>query len=75
VREIDVRHVTSAKSQYGLLLRGYTHTPIRDVRIADCTFDNVAKDDIVEGVAGLTFDNVRVNGKLRNETITREPGA
>jgi hypothetical protein len=26
-------------------------------------------------VAGLTFNNVRVNGKLRNETITREPGA
>jgi polygalacturonase len=75
VREIDVRNVTSAKSQYGLLLRGYAHTPIRDVRITDCTFDNVAKDDVVEGVAGLTFTNVRVNGKLRNGTVTREPGA
>jgi hypothetical protein len=71
VREIDVRNVTSAKSQYGLLLRGYTHTPIRDVRITDCAFDNVEKGDIIEGVTGLTFTNVRVNGKLRNETISR----
>jgi hypothetical protein len=71
VREIDVRNVTSAKSQYGLLLRGYAHTPIRDVRITDCAFDNVEKGDIIEGVAGLTFKNVRVNGKARNETIAR----
>ncbi len=71
VRDIEVRNVTSRKSQYGLLLRGYAHTPIRDVRIIDCTFDNVAKDDIVEGVTGLTLTNVSVNGKKRNETISR----
>ena len=71
VREIDVRNVTSAKSQYGLLLRGYTHTPIRDVRITDCAFENVEKGDVIEGVTGLTLKNVRVNGQLRNDTITR----
>ena len=71
VREIDVRNVTSARSQYGLLLRGYAHTPIRDVRITDCVFDNVAKDDVIEGVTGLTLANVRVNGKTRSETISR----
>jgi polygalacturonase len=71
VREIDVRNVTSGKSQYGLLLRGYAHTPMRDIRVTDCVFDNVAKDDLIEGVAGLTLKNVRVNGKLRNETISR----
>ena len=37
----------------------------------DCTFDNVAKDDVIEGVTGLTLTNVAINGKLRNETITR----
>jgi polygalacturonase len=71
VREIDVRGVTSGKSQYGLLLRGYAHTPMRDIRVTDCAFDSVAKDDVLEGVTGLTLANVRVNGKLRNETITR----
>ena len=71
VREIDVRNVTSGKSQYALLLRGYAHTPIRGVRVTDCTFDNVAKDDVIEGVSGLTFTRVRVNGKMRSETISR----
>jgi polygalacturonase len=71
VREIDVRNVTSGKSQYALLLRGYAHTPVRDIRVVDCTFDNVAKDDVIEGVTGLSLANVRINGKARNETISR----
>jgi len=71
VREIDVRNVTSGKSQYALLLRGYAHTPMRDIRVMDCTFDDVAKDDVIEGVTGLTLTNVRINGKTRNETISR----
>ena len=71
VRDIEVRNVTSRKSQYALLLRGYAHTPMRDVRVTDCTFDNVAKDDVIEGVTGLTLTNVRVNGKIRNETVSR----
>ena len=71
VREIDVRNVTSGKSQYALLLRGYAHTPVRNIRVVDCTFDNVAKDDVIEGVTGLTLTNVRINGKTRNETISR----
>jgi len=71
VREIDVRNVTSGTSQYGLLLRGYAHTPMRDIRVTDCVFDNVAKEDVIEGVTGLTLTNVRVNGKARNETISR----
>jgi polygalacturonase len=71
VGDIDVRNVTSRKSQYALLLRGYTHTPVRNVRITDCTFDNVEKDDIVEGVSRLTLTNVSINGKRRTETISR----
>jgi hypothetical protein len=39
--------------------------------VTDCTFDNVAKDDVIEGVTGLALKNVRVNGKLRNETVSR----
>jgi polygalacturonase len=71
VRDIEVRNVTSGKSQYALLLRGYAHTPVRDVRVVDCVFDNVAKDDVVEGVARLTLTNVRINGKTRTESISR----
>ncbi len=71
LRDVEVRNVTSRKSRYGLLLRGYTHAPISDVRIVDCVFDGVAEADRLEGVRDVTLTNVRVNGAVRNERITR----
>ena len=71
VRDVDVRNVTSRKSQHALLLRGFKNAPISGVRIQDCVFDGVAKDDILENVKGVELKNVKVNGKLRNEVITR----
>jgi polygalacturonase len=71
VRDVDVRNVTSRKSQYALLLRGFKNAQISGVRVEDCTFDGVQKDDLLENVKGIELRNVRVNGKMRNETITR----
>ena len=71
VRDIEVRGVTSRKSDYALLLRGYAHTPLTDIRVLDCTFDNVAKPDLIEAVKGLRLTNVRINGEVRTETIDR----
>ena len=70
VRDIDVRNVTSQKSRNALALRGYSYAPITNVRLRDCRFDNVAQADILEHVKDLRFDNVRVNGSVRNETIS-----
>jgi polygalacturonase len=72
VRDVDVRNVTSRKSQHALLLRGFKNAPITGVRIQDCTFDGVAKDDVLENVKGVELKNVRVNGRVRNETISGE---
>lgn len=71
VRNVQVRNVTSRKSEYALLLRGYTHAPIGDIRIEDCVFDGVAKPDLLESVRNLELRNVRVNGKVINATVTR----
>jgi hypothetical protein len=38
---------------------------LRNIRLSDCTFENVAQADVVENVVGLTFDRVTVNGQLR----------
>jgi len=62
VRNIELRHVTSKKSKYGLYLRGYEDAVIENIRLADCSFDRVAKPDVLEHVKGLTRRNVRVNG-------------
>lgn len=71
VRDIELRNVTSERSDYGLLLRGYPHAPVTDVRLIDCRFENVAQADVLENVADITLTNVSVNGQLYNETITR----
>ncbi len=71
LRDVDVRNVTSRKSQYAFLLRGFDTAPITAVRVTDCTFDGVAKPDVLESVRGLALKNVRINGVLRNETVDR----
>lgn len=53
VRNIEMERVTSKKSKYGLYLRGYAKSPIRNVRLKDCAFENVAKADVLEHVEGL----------------------
>jgi polygalacturonase len=71
VRDVEVRNVTSRKSKHGLLLRGYAHDPIADVRVIDCKFDGVAEGDVIEAVRELARTNVVVNGSPVNDRVTR----
>ena len=71
VRDIEVRNVTSKKSNYGLLLRGFARAPISNVRLRDCTFENVARMDLLENVRDIALTNVSINGTVLNQTITR----
>jgi len=75
LRDIDVRNVTSGKSKYAFLLRGYARSPVTNVRVSDCTFDGVESGDVLEGVRDLVLANVRINGELHNERITRDAAA
>ena len=71
VRNIEVRKVTSKKSQYAFLLRGYPHAPITGVRVVNCRFDGVEKADVLESVKDLELTNVSINGRLTTTRITR----
>lgn len=62
VRNIDVRNVTSERSEYALYLIGYESSPIRDIRLIDCRFDNVDEPAVIEHVENLEFENVLING-------------
>jgi len=62
VRDVELLRVTSKKSAYGLYLRGFEKGTIDDIRVIDCTFDGVAKPDVIEHVTGLVRRNVTVNG-------------
>ncbi|HEY2434388.1 MAG TPA: glycoside hydrolase family 28 protein [Vicinamibacterales bacterium] len=71
LRDVDVRSVTSRKSKYAFMLRGFAEAPITNIRVSDCRFDGVASPDVLEGVKDLVLKNVRVNGQRRDETLSR----
>jgi polygalacturonase len=63
VRDVELRNVTSRKSQYGLYMRAYPNSDISDIRVIDCRFEGVAKGNVTDGVRGLVFRGVTVNGQ------------
>ena len=67
VRHIGLRKVRSGKSKYALFLRGYKTAVISDIRLDDCTFDQVAQPNVLENVQGLRLSDVRINGKRIDE--------
>ena len=50
LRDVDVRNVTSRKSKYAFLLRGFAEAPITNIRVTDCKFDGVRVPDVLGGV-------------------------
>lgn len=64
VRNINLENVTSTKSKYALLVKGYERSPVTDIRLKNCSFDNVEKSNVVAGVKGLIFENVKINGEV-----------
>ena len=64
VRNFVVNDLRSGKSKYAMDVQGFKDAPIYDLRLANCSFSNVAEPDIIKNVKGLDFQNVRINGKL-----------
>jgi polygalacturonase len=64
VRNINLENVTSEKSKYALLIRGYDRSPIAGICLKDCTFNNVQKSNVLVGVKNLTLENVKINGEV-----------
>jgi hypothetical protein len=62
IRDVEMLRVTSQRSQYGVYIRGFEGSEISGVRVLDCTFDNVAKGNVIEHAAPVTFRNVKMNG-------------
>ena len=67
VRNVFVNGLKSGKSQRALDMQGFKKAPITNINLENCTFDNVAKSNIVKNVEGLTIRNVRINGHLVTE--------
>jgi polygalacturonase len=69
VKNINVRNVKSNNSKYGLYLRGFNNSPIRDVTIEDCIFSNVSKGNIIEAVENLYLKDVVIGNEEYDDVI------
>ncbi len=63
VRGVFIGDVTCGNCGDALSLRGYASSPIRNVRVTNCTFDRATKPCVIEHVEGLDVENVKINGK------------
>ncbi|MBN1973341.1 MAG: glycoside hydrolase family 28 protein [Sedimentisphaerales bacterium] len=65
VRNINMENVTSKKSRYALSIKGYERSPITDVTLKNCTFDNVERENQLVGINNLVMENVKINGEIQ----------
>lgn len=63
MRNIVISEVTAQKGKYGLFLKGYERSPITDMRIENCRFNNMKNDNVIDHVKNLQLVNVIINGK------------
>jgi len=64
VRNFVVNNLKSGKSKHALDVQGFKNAPIYNMRLENCTFDNVASPSIVKNVENLVLQNVRINGQI-----------
>lgn len=64
VRNYVVENLKSGRSTHALDIQGLDRAPVIAVRLADCTFENVARPNVIKNVRGMTARNVRINGEL-----------
>jgi polygalacturonase len=67
VRNYTVDKLTSTKSVHALDIQGLTGAPIYDLRLKNCTFENVAEPNVVRNVRNAILENVTINGKEINQ--------
>ncbi|HEX8116257.1 MAG TPA: glycoside hydrolase family 28 protein, partial [Pyrinomonadaceae bacterium] len=69
VRNLSVQNLKSGKSRLALDVQGFENAPVYDLRLKDCTFDNVERPAIVRNVSRMVLENVRVNGKVVDKLV------
>ncbi len=74
VRNVQVKNISSKKSNYALKIGGEEEYPVEDILIEDCSFNDVAKGNSIKGARNLSLIKVKINGKgaiaiVENTTI------
>jgi polygalacturonase len=63
-QDIYIRNVRSENSNIAVFLEGYARSPIRNVSIEDCNFNNVQEPNYFKDVINVKMIRTFINGKL-----------
>ncbi|MCB9287222.1 MAG: glycoside hydrolase family 28 protein [Lewinellaceae bacterium] len=73
VQHIFIDNVQSSKSEYGVLIDGYSREhPVNGVELANCRFDGAEKGNSIEFAENLVFEEFYLNGELIKTPDTGE---
>lgn len=70
VRNVQLENVTCQKSKYGLRIDAYERSPVSGITLKNCNFKNVKQGSVLNHAGRLKVDNVIINGKRVDETLT-----
>lgn len=67
IRNVFLTDIVTNKSDYGLWIDGFANvTNVHNIQIRNCSFNNVAKPNILIGAEKPFFEAFRINGELQN---------
>lgn len=61
-RNIFVENMICEKADYAIQIMGLEEHPIENVKIINCTFNNIKNENVIESVNGFVIENVLING-------------
>lgn len=68
-RNIFVENMICEKADYAVQILGLEEHPIENVKIINCQFNNIKKENVIDAVDGLIIENVEINGKEINSEL------
>ena len=63
VRNINLKDITSEKSPYAIWIKAYDYSPVVNLNLENCVFNNVTNESIIENVDNIRFESVKINGE------------
>lgn len=63
VRNIHIQNLTSEQSPYAFWIKAYERSPVENLVLENCVFNNVQHPNILEHVGEIKTKSVRINGE------------
>ncbi len=65
VRNVNLKNVTSQKSEYGVYVIGLDSlVNVQGIRVEDCNFDGVERGNSIRGAEDVEFSGLHINGEI-----------